>query len=160
MLRLAASPISIGTTNQELSNYLSATHSVCMRYQTVILLVAVTAAPALAQSRWKEIGKTSVGNVVYVDPSTVKTVNGITTARIRVKFIPPVATPDGKWVTSQHLAMFNCAKGTFASKESVYFSDEAGKKVVEKKVNAIPGYSEATPGSITKVALEYLCKKS
>jgi len=38
----------------------------------------------------KEIGKTSAGNLVYVDSKTVKTVNGITTARIRVKFINPV----------------------------------------------------------------------
>jgi surface-adhesin protein E len=155
----AASPRPIRTTKQELSNYLSATHSVCMRYQTVILLLASTAAPALAQGRWKEIGKTSAGNAIYLDPSTVKTVNGITTARIRVRFVPPIATPEGNWVTSQHLAMFNCAKATFASKESIYFSDEAGKKVVEKKVNKIPGYSQATPGSITKVALDYLCKK-
>ncbi len=131
-----------------------------MRIQVVLLLLASVAAPAAAQGKWKEIGKTSVGNSVYVDPSSVKTVNSIISARIRVKFSPPVATPDGNWVTSQHLAMFDCAKGTFANKESTYFSDEAGKKVVEKKVNKIPGFSSPLGGSMTKVAFDYMCKKS
>jgi hypothetical protein len=133
-----------------------------MRYHIVLLLLAslaAPAAPAAAQGRWKEIGKTSAGTSIYVDPSTVKTVNGIITARIRVKFSPPVTTPEGLWVTSQHIAMFNCATSRVASKESIYFSDEAGKKVVEKKVNAIPGYGPAFDGSMPKVALDYLCKK-
>ena len=150
---------SMGTANRQLSNRRLVTHSVSMQLQHILLLLASVAAPAAAQGRWKEIGKTSVGNAVYVDPATVKTVNGITTARIRVKFATPVATPEGNWVTSQHLAMFNCAKSTFAAKESIYYSDEAGKKVVEKKVNAIPGYGPALGGSMTKVALDYLCKK-
>jgi hypothetical protein len=131
-----------------------------MRFQTVLLLLASVTEPAAAQGKWKEIGKTSVGNSVYVDPTTVKTVNGITTARLRVKFATPVATPEGNWVTSQHLAMFDCAKSKFATKESIYYSDEAGKKVVEKKVIAIPGYGPALGGSITKVALDYLCKNA
>jgi len=59
------------------------------------LLLATTAVAAAAQGRWKDIGKTSSGNSVYVDPRSVKTVNGITTARIRVKFDPPVQTPKG-----------------------------------------------------------------
>ena len=130
-----------------------------MRLQHALLLLATAAAPAAAQGRWKEIGKTSVGNSVYVDPASVKTVNGIVTARIRVKFVPPVVTPQGNWVTSQHLAMFNCEKATVAAKQSIYFADEAGKKVVEKKVNAIPGYGPALGGSMTRVALDYLCKK-
>jgi hypothetical protein len=156
---MAASPHQ-SVYNRELSNHPPVTHCVSMRYHTAVLLLALAAAPAAAQGRWKEIGKTSVGNTVYVDPATVKTVNGITTARIRVKFSPPVATPDGNWVTSQHLAMFNCAKSTFAAKESIYYSDEAGKKIVEKKVNVIPGYGPALGGSMTKIAMDYLCKKS
>ena len=112
---------------------------------------------ANAQSRWKEIGKTSTGNSVYVDPRTVKKVNGIITARIRVKFSPPVSTAQGNWVTSQHVAMFNCAKSSFATKESVYYADEAGQRVVERKTNAIPGFGPALGGSMTKLALDYLC---
>lgn len=130
-----------------------------MRLHTTLLLVTLAAGPAAAQGRWKEMGKTSVGNPVYVDPTSVRTVNGIVTARIRVKFVQPVTTPEGLWVTSQHLAMFNCEKSTVAAKESVYYSDEAGTKVVEKKTNKIPGYGPALGGSMTKVALDYLCKK-
>lgn len=128
-----------------------------MRPSLVALLLAFSAATAHAQGRWKEIGKTSVDNVVYVDPRSVKKVNGIVTARIRVKFVKPTKTPQGVWVTSQHVAMFDCAKSSVAAKESVYYSDEAGTKVVERKVNAIPGYGPALGGSMTKVALDYLC---
>jgi hypothetical protein len=123
-----------------------------------VLAFAMVSAPAArAQSRWKEIGKTSVGNSVYVDPRTVKTVNGIVTARVRVKFAKPVATPQGNWVSSQHIAMFDCAKSTFAAKETIYYADEAGTKVVERKTNAIPGFSSPIGGSMTKVAFDYFC---
>lgn len=122
-----------------------------------LALAALTPSAAGAQSRWKEIGKTSTGNSVYVDPRTVKTVNGIVSARIKVKFTPPVATPRGSWVTSQHLAMFDCTKSSVAAKESIYYADDAGTKVVERKTNAIPGFGPALGGSMTKVALDYLC---
>jgi hypothetical protein len=56
----------------------------------------------------------------------VKTVNGIVNARVRVKFTVPVETPQGKWVTSQHVAMFDCAKSTVAAKETIYYADETG----------------------------------
>jgi surface-adhesin protein E len=116
-------------------------------------------AHAQAQARWKEIGKTSSGNSVFVDPRSIKTVNGIITARVRVKFDPPVQTPQGAWATSQHLAMFDCAKSTIAVKESVYYANEKTNKVVERKVNALPGYGPAIKGSLSQVALDYLCKK-
>ena len=112
---------------------------------------------AIAQSRWKEIGKTSSGNSVYVDPRSVKTVNGIVNARVRVKFTVPVETPQGKWVTSQHVAMFDCAKSTVAAKETIYFADETGTKIVERKTIAKPGFGPALGGSMAKVALDYMC---
>jgi hypothetical protein len=109
------------------------------------------------QSRWKEIGKTSVGNTVYIDPRSIKKVNGIVTARVRVKFTPPVKTSNGAWATSQSLAMFDCAKSSIAAKETVYYSDDAGTKVIERKTNAMPGFGPALGGSMAKVALDYLC---
>jgi hypothetical protein len=114
---------------------------------------------AQAQGRWKGIGKTSSGNSVYVDPRSIKTVNGIITARVRVKFDPPVQTPQGQWTTSQHLAMFDCAKSSIAVKESVYYTNEKTNKVAGRKVNAQPGYGPALKGSLSQVALDYLCKK-
>ena len=125
--------------------------------RTPLLAVALLAAPFLtsgAQSKWKEIGKTSVGNPVYVDPRSVKKVNGIITARIRVKFVAPVKTPQGPtWYTSQHIAMF-----TIAAKESIYYGDAAETHVVDKKTIAQPGFGPAIGGSMTKVALDYICK--
>ena len=128
-----------------------------MRPFIVALLLLLPCERAAAQSRWKEIGKTSSGNSVYVDPRTVKTVNGIVTARVRVKFTTPVATPQGAWVSSQHIAMFDCAKSTVAAKETIYYADDAGTKIVEKKTIAKPGFGPAIGGSMTKVALDYFC---
>jgi hypothetical protein len=124
-----------------------------------LLLLAGLPFSAQAQGRWKDIGKTSSGNSVYVDPRSIKTVNGIITARVRVKFDPPVQTPQGQWTTSQHVAMFDCAKSSIAVKESVYYTNERTNKVAERKVNAQPGYGPALKGSLSQVALDYLCKK-
>lgn len=126
-------------------------------YRLSTILVLVPAFAAAAQGRWKEIGKTSAGNSVYVDPRSVKKVNGIITARVRVKFEPPVKTPQGLWATSQTLAMFDCAKSSIAAKETVYYADETTGKVVERKVNAQPGFGPALGGSMGKLALDYLC---
>jgi hypothetical protein len=123
------------------------------------LLIAGLSLSGHAQSRWKDIGKTSSGNSVYVDPRSIKTVNGIVTARVRVKFDPPVQTPRGAWTTSQHVAMFDCAKSTIAVKESVYYTNEKTNKIAERKVNAQPGYGPALKGSLSQVALDYLCKR-
>ena len=131
------------------------------------LIAAVTfivshRAPSLAhaslQSRWQEIGKTSTGNVVYVDPKSIKTVNGIVHARIRVRFVTPVEAPEGRWMLSQHSPMFDCAKSLFANKESTYYSDAAGTKVIKHTVNAKPGFGPAIGGSMTQIALDYICK--
>lgn len=114
---------------------------------------------AAAQSRWKEIGKTSAGNSVYVDPRSVKRVNGLVTARVRVRFDPPVKTPKGPWATSQTLATFDCAKTSVAAKENVYYADAAGTRVVDRTVNAKPGFGPVLKGSMGEIALTYLCRK-
>jgi hypothetical protein len=127
------------------------------------IVAALIAAPLLtsgAQSRWKEIGKTASNNPVYVDPRSVKKANGITTARIRVKFATPVKATNGMWYSSQHIAMFDCAKSTVAAKESIYFGNEAETKVTERKTIAQPGFGPAIGGSMTQIALDYFCKKS
>jgi hypothetical protein len=120
-----------------------------------MLLPFGTAAAQSKSSRWKEIGKTSVGNTVYVDPRSVKTANGIVTARLRVKFLKQEA-PE-YWWQSHHLAMFDCAKKLVAAKESIYYTDEAATKVVRRTDIKIPGYGPAIGGSMTKVALDYFC---
>jgi hypothetical protein len=122
--------------------------------------IALSAAlPAAAQTRWKEIGKTATTNIVYVDPKSVKTANGIITARIQVKFVVPVNTPKGTWKLSRHVAMFDCAKQRVAAKSSTYYGDAAGTKILDSNVIKLPGFGVAIGGSMTQVALDYFCKK-
>ena len=129
-----------------------------MRTALAALLVLLPVTSSRAQTRWKEMGKTTTGNPVYVDPRSVKKVNGIITAHIRVKFEKPVdVSPGVVWRSSQHIAMFDCAKSTVAAKETIYFADTSGRKVVEKKTIAQPGFGSPIGGSMTKLALDYLC---
>lgn len=124
----------------------------------VTLSFAPTALHAQSRSRWKEIGKTPTGNLVYVDPRTLKTVNGVTTSRLRVLFLTPVATPQGTWRSSQHVAMFDCGRRMVATKENVYYADSVGRKVIRHDVNAKPGFGPPL-GGMGEIALEYICRK-
>jgi len=127
-----------------------------------IFFLAIAPAPVTAQTarRWTEIGKTSAGNLVYVDPKTVKTVNGITTARIRVKFVTPVDVRGGKSYESQHAALFDCAKRTVGVKANIYYGNAAATKVVQRDVAIeAPGFRPAPVGSMGQIGLDYFCKK-
>lgn len=123
------------------------------------LLLLVVALPAAAQGRWKEVGKTAAGNPVSVDTRSVKTAKGITSARIRVTYSEPVKTPKGEWRSSQASMMFDCAKSSVAAKDATYYSDLAGTKIVDRTVISQPGFAPAIGGSMTKVALDYLCAR-
>jgi hypothetical protein len=129
-----------------------------MRYSTVTALALAISLPSVARAQWKEIGKTSAGNPISVDARSIKTKDGITSARIQVRFVTPVETPQGTWRLSRHDAMFNCAKKTVAAKSSTYYSDLAATKVVKRDVIKIPGYGPAIGGSMTQIALDYVCK--
>jgi hypothetical protein len=122
-------------------------------------LVLVSAAPAAAQkTRWTQIGTTSSGNPVYVDPKTVRKTGDHVDATIRVVFVKPVETPKGVWMSSRITGTFDCTARKLANRESVYFGDKAERKVVERKVNKIPGYSVVLGGSLGAIALDHLCK--
>lgn len=129
-----------------------------MRYSFVTTAALAVLLPATARAQWKEIGKTSAGNPISVDARSIKTKDGITSARVQVKFATPVETPQGTWRLSRHDAMFNCAKKTVAAKSSTYYSDVAATKVVKRDVIKIPGYGPAIGGSMTQIALDYVCK--
>jgi len=125
----------------------------------VVALLAITASTAAAQkSRWTQIGTTSSGNPVYVDLKTVKRTSDRVDATIRVVFVKPVETPKGVWMSSRITGTFDCTARKLANKESVYFGDKAEKKVVERKVNKIPGYSVVLGGSLGAIALDHLCR--
>jgi hypothetical protein len=113
-----------------------------------------------AQSRWKEIGKTSVGNPVFVDPKTVKKgADGIVTATLRVAFAKPVATPKGPITASRTVAMFDCQKQVVAVKDNTYFHDEKTNSVFQRSAPVKPGFGAAIKGTLPDVAMAYLCKK-
>ena len=122
---------------------------------TFVMLVCPAAG---AQTKWKDIGTTSSGNVVSVDPRSIKKTGNLVSATVRVVFTTPVKTPQGVWGSSKTLATFDCAKRSLAAKENVYYSDARSTKVVERKVNKLPGYGPALGGSLGAIALDYLCK--
>lgn len=121
---------------------------------SLLLVVASSAAPA---QKWKDIGKTASGNMVSVDPRSVKKKDGLVSATVRVVFTPPVKAARGMWASSRTTATFDCAKKSLAAKENVYYSDEKSTRVVERSVNKIPGFGPALGGSLGGVALQYLC---
>jgi hypothetical protein len=129
-----------------------------MRVTTVTLaLIALLPTVAHAQKKWAQIGTTANGNPVYVDPSSVKKSGSLVDATVRIVFVKPVETPEGRWMSARTTATFDCAKRSLAAKENVYYGDAKETKIVERKVNKIPGFGPALGGSLGGVALGYLC---
>jgi hypothetical protein len=122
--------------------------------------VTLAAPPDAAQARWKEIGKTSVGNPVYVDPKSVKKgADGIITATVRAVFVKPVATPKGPITASRTVTMIDCRKQVVAVKENIYFHDEKANRVYQRSAPGVPGYGPAIKGTLPDVAMVYLCTR-
>ena len=130
-----------------------------MQNQAIIAaaLLLVASLPASAQ-KWKDIGRTSSGNVVSVDPKSVKREGKLVHATVRVVFTPPVKVARGTWASSKTTATFDCSRRYLAAKENVYYSDARSTKVVERSVNKMPGFGPALGGSLGGIAVDYLCK--
>ena len=128
----------------------------------ILAAAVLTTAPmpnATQSPRWKEIGKTSVGNPVFIDPRSVKKgADGIITATVRAEFVKPVATPKGPLTSSRTIVMFDCAKKTTAVKENIYFHDEKKNSVYQRSAPGKPGFATTIKGSLPDVALAYVCK--
>ena len=124
-----------------------------------LLALALVLLPSLAQAqkKWTPIGATSSGNQVFVDAKSVKRTGSLVAATVRVVFTQPVQTPSGTWMSSRTMATFDCATKKLAAKENVYYGDAKETKIVEKKVNAQPGYGVALGGTMGAVAMQYLC---
>ena len=128
-----------------------------MLYTATLLLLA---AAVLPQSKWREIGKTSTGNSVFLDGKSVrKAPDGILTARIRVTYTPPVDTPKGKVTSSRVVAMFDCARKQVATKQSVMYLNEAKGLEYRRRTIVKPGFSPAFSSTFADVALKHLCAK-
>ena len=121
-----------------------------------VLLLASVASAAHAQA-WKDIGKTTSGNVVSVDPKSIKRNGTMVSATVRVVFTPPVKAARGTWASSKTMATFDCTKKYLAAKENVFYSDAKSTKVIERSVNKQPGFGPALGGSLGGIAVDYLC---
>jgi hypothetical protein len=130
-----------------------------MRLSLVVSMLAVFPALAHAQRAWKDIGTTSVGNHVYVDPRSIRREGPLVKATVRVVFTEPVQARKGTWASSRTIATFDCARKTLAAKENVFYSDANSTQVTERTVIKKPGYGPALGGSLGGVALNYLCAR-
>ena len=128
-----------------------------MRPFLINVLMLASIAPIASAQKWKNIGTTSSGNIVSIDPRSVKRTGDLVSATVRVVFAPPVKAARGTWASSRIAADFDCTRRYLASKGSVYYSDEKGTKVVERSVNRLPGFGPGLSGSLGGIAVDYLC---
>ena len=131
------------------------------RFTAALGLLGLVAVPPVArtQARWTDIGRTPSGNMVSVDPRSVKRTGGLVAAAVRVSFATPVKMPQGMLTSSQTRGTFDCAKRSVAVTENVLYGDARGTRVLDRHVNKIPGYGPALAGSPVAIALTYLCTK-
>ena len=120
-------------------------------------LLLVSVAPLAPAQKWKDIGTTSSGNVVSIDPRSVKRSGKLVAATVRVVFTPPVKAARGTWASSRTSATFDCTTRYLAAKENVFYSDARSTKVVERSVNKQPGFGPGLGGSLGGIAVDYIC---
>ena len=124
-----------------------------------MLLLAAALVPGQG-GRWKNIGTTSTGNPVQIDPRSVKTDKaGIITATFRVPYAKPFDHPKGRVTVTRAVAMFNCGKRTVAVKESTMYLDERAGRIAERSAPTIPGFGPTFSSTFSGVAMDYLCPR-
>ena len=128
-----------------------------MRSLIAAAALCLTLAPVAHAQKWKDIGKTTSGNVVSVDERSIKHKGDTVAATVRVIFTEPVKASRGTWKSSKTTAMFDCKRRYLAAKENVFYSDEKGTKIVERSVNKMPGFGPGLSGSLGGIAVDYLC---
>lgn len=128
-----------------------------MRRLVLPIALAAAALGAAQAPRWQEIGKTSTGNAVFLDPRSVKRADSVVTATVRVVYAEPVTTPQGPITGSRAVAMFDCTTRTVAVKESIIWHDERRGTIYRRSVPAKPGFGPALKSTFAHVALEHLC---
>ncbi len=113
----------------------------------------------LQAAGWIALGTTSSGNAVFAEKRSVKTVDGVIHATVKVVYAKPVTTPKGPLGGAITKGMFDCAKKTVAVKESTLYHDVAKGTVYSKNVVKLPGFGPQMKGTFAQVALEGLCAK-
>jgi|JI9StandDraft_2_1071091.scaffolds.fasta_scaffold61076_2 hypothetical protein len=128
-----------------------------LRTLALVWSLALVSTRAEAQ-RWREIGTTSDGNKVYVNPATIVRTDSVVSATVRVVYATPKATPKGPITGSRAVAMFRCRERQVAVKETIIWHDEAKGTVFEKRTPRVPGYGPVFNSNFSGVALRYLCE--
>lgn len=137
---------------------LSSAALVSLLAPALLLGVAGARLGAQAAPRWQEIGTTSTGNPVYVDPRSISRDSaGIITATVRTVYAEPVSTPQGPITGSRAVAMFDCANKRVAVKESIIWHDERRGTIYRESRPRQPGFGPALTSTFAHVALEHLC---
>ncbi|MBX3131961.1 MAG: hypothetical protein KF689_01070 [Gemmatimonadaceae bacterium] len=126
----------------------------------IVIVVALSAAAPLhaqAAVRWQEIGKTSTGNLVYVDPRSVRDTAGFKQATVRTVYAEPVDTPQGPITGSRATALFDCAAQRVAVLENIIYHDERANRVYRRSAPQRPGFGPAMTSTFAHVAMQHLC---
>jgi hypothetical protein len=64
---------------------------------------------------------------------------------------------EGSVLLERSNAMFNCKARTTATRDNVLYSDAAGRQVVKRTVNKIPGFGSPFKGTPPDLVLRYVC---
>lgn len=132
-----------------------------MRLLSVLsLLVVASVAEAQGNNRWQEIGKTSSGNLVYVDARSVKDSAGMKVAVVRTVYTEAVDTPQGPITGSRARAMFDCANQKVAVLENIIYHDERTNRIYRQSAPRQPGFGPALQSTFAHVAMQHLCGTS
>ena len=86
-----------------------------MHHRLLLFVSSLLLPMTVHAQKWVEVGKTSSGNPVYIDPKTVKKAGTIVNGTIRVRFLTPVKAGAKEFKSSRTLVMADCAKRTVAS---------------------------------------------
>jgi hypothetical protein len=125
-------------------------------------LVAITlsllcGARILSAQALTNIGATSAGTPVFLEPKSISRAGGIVTATLRVAIDPPMKTAGRAIVSLRSTSMINCAAQTSATKERWFYYDAKFKTEARHDTPGIPGYGPAIKGSLADVALKHFC---
>ena len=121
------------------------------------LLAAASAAHAQGNTRWRDIGKTSSGNTVFVDTRSIKDSIGMKVAVVRTVYAEAVSTPQGPITGSRARAIFDCANQKVAVLENIIYHDERANRIYRQSAPRQPGFGPALQSTFAHVAMQHLC---
>jgi hypothetical protein len=131
----------------------------CLAILALLMVTNALDAQNARAPRWQEIGTTSTGNKVFIDPRSVSRDSaGIITATVRTVYKDSVATPQGAIRGTRSVAMFDCARRQVAVKENIIYHDEARGTIWRRSAPARPGFGPVFTSNFSGVALDHVCK--